>query len=52
MPEKRTVIDPYAFEPVIDPIDISKFNDGIHYEIYEKLGAHPSGLCILTNSCN
>lgn len=38
---KRTVIDPYAFEPVIDPIDISKFNDGIHYEIYEKLGSHP-----------
>ncbi|MCM1157122.1 MAG: 1,4-alpha-glucan branching protein GlgB [Bacteroidales bacterium] len=39
--KKRTVIDPYAFEPVIDPIDISKFNDGVHYEIYEKLGAHP-----------
>ena len=38
---KKTIIDPYAFEPVIDPIDISKFNDGIHYEIYEKLGAHP-----------
>lgn len=38
---KKTVIDPYAFESVIDPIDISKFNDGIHYEIYEKLGAHP-----------
>lgn len=40
----QTIIDPYVFEPVIDPIDISKFNDGIHYEIYEKLGAHP---CIL-----
>lgn len=38
---KKSVIDPYAFEPVIDPIDISKFNDGIHYEIYEKLGSHP-----------
>lgn len=38
---KKKVIDPYAFEPVIDPIDISRFNDGIHYEIYEKLGAHP-----------
>lgn len=38
---KKPVIDPYAFEPVIDPIDISKFNDGIHYEIYEKLGSHP-----------
>ncbi len=33
--------DPYNFEPVIDPIDISLFNEGIHEEIYEKLGAHP-----------
>lgn len=41
---KKKVIDPYAFEPVIDPIDISKFNDGVHYEIYEKLGAHPCTL--------
>ena len=39
--QEKTVIDPYAFESVIDPIDISKFNDGNHYEIYEKLGAHP-----------
>ncbi|MGN0155450.1 MAG: 1,4-alpha-glucan branching protein GlgB [Lachnospiraceae bacterium] len=38
---KKKLTDPYAFEPVIDPIDISKFNDGVHYEIYEKLGAHP-----------
>ncbi len=39
--KKKKIVDPYAFEPVVDPIDISKFNDGIHYEIYEKLGAHP-----------
>lgn len=38
---KKKVIDPYSFEPVIDPIDISRFNEGEHYEIYEKLGAHP-----------
>lgn len=41
---EKNVIDPYSFDPVIDPIDISKFNDGIHYEIYEKLGAH---LCMI-----
>ncbi len=41
---KKKIVDPYVFEPVIDPIDISKFNDGIHYEIYEKLGAHPCTL--------
>ncbi len=34
-------VDPYIFEPVIDSIDISRFNEGVHYEIYEKLGAHP-----------
>ena len=38
---EEKLIDPYIFEPVIDPIDISRFNEGIHYEIYEKLGAHP-----------
>ncbi|MCR4608645.1 MAG: 1,4-alpha-glucan branching protein GlgB [Eubacterium sp.] len=38
---EEKIIDPYIFEPVIDPIDISRFNEGIHYEIYEKLGAHP-----------
>lgn len=38
---ERTFIDPYIFEPVIDPIDVSRFNEGMHYEIYNKLGAHP-----------
>lgn len=38
---KEEIIDPYSFEPVMDSIDISKFADGIHYEIYEKMGAHP-----------
>ncbi len=38
---EESFIDPYTFEPVIDPIDISQFNEGLHYEIYEKLGAHP-----------
>ena len=36
-----TYFDPYVFEPVIDPIDISLFNEGKHYSIYEKMGAHP-----------
>lgn len=38
---KKIVQDAYNFDEVIDPIDISKFNDGIHYDIYKKLGAHP-----------
>ncbi len=38
---EENFIDPYLFEPVIDPIDISRYNEGEHYEIYEKLGAHP-----------
>lgn len=39
--EEVTYFDPYVFEPVIDPIDVSLFNEGKHYEIYEKMGAHP-----------
>lgn len=39
--EETDIIDPYMFESVIDPIDISLFNEGEHYEIYEELGAHP-----------
>ena len=33
--------DPYSFEPYITPKDIEKFSKGIHYEIYQLLGAHP-----------
>ncbi|MBO5197387.1 MAG: 1,4-alpha-glucan branching protein GlgB [Lachnospiraceae bacterium] len=33
--------DPYAFGPVISEKDQNKFNEGKHYTIYEKLGAHP-----------
>ena len=39
--DELTYIDPYVFEPVIDPIDVSLFNEGEHYNIYEKMGAHP-----------
>ena len=33
--------DAYRHEPVITKADTEKFNAGIHYTIYEKLGAHP-----------
>lgn len=39
--DEVTYFDPYVFEPVIDPIDVSLFNEGKHYSIYEKMGAHP-----------
>ncbi len=32
--------DPYAFEPYLTKEDCEKFREGIHYTIYEKLGAH------------
>ena len=32
--------DPYAFPPVLGEIDIYLFNEGTHYDIYKKLGAH------------
>ena len=38
---KEEFRDPYAFEPQIIEKDTKKFNAGICYDIYEKLGAHP-----------
>jgi len=32
--------DPYSFGPVLGEMDIYLFNEGTHYEVYEKLGAH------------
>lgn len=32
--------DPYNFEPVISDVDLHLFGNGVHYEIYNKLGAH------------
>ena len=37
---KSEFYDPYAFENLIDPDEISKFNAGINYEVYKVLGAH------------
>ncbi len=31
----------YRFEPLITSEDMDKFKNGIHYTVYEKLGAHP-----------
>jgi len=33
--------DPYCFSPVISDLDKYLFGQGTHYEIFEKLGAHP-----------
>ncbi len=33
--------DPYSFRPTITDYDGYLFREGTHYEIYEKLGAHP-----------
>lgn len=35
------VKDAYRYQPVLSEKDIDKFNAGIHYSVYEKLGAHP-----------
>ncbi len=41
---EKEVYDPYNFEPVITKKDTEKFNNGIHYTIYDLLGAHPMTL--------
>lgn len=33
--------DPYAYAPVLTETDLKKFEAGIHYTIYNKMGAHP-----------
>ncbi len=38
---KKEVIDPYNFAPIITKEDTDKFNVGIHYTVYDVLGAHP-----------
>ncbi|MCM1121095.1 MAG: 1,4-alpha-glucan branching protein GlgB [Eubacterium sp.] len=37
----KKIKDAYLFSPQITKEDTEKFNAGIHYRIYEKLGAHP-----------
>ena len=34
-------VDPYCFKPQISSDDLYVFAEGNHYEIYDKLGAHP-----------
>lgn len=38
---QQEMADPYAFAPQITEKETKKFNAGICYDIYEKLGAHP-----------
>ena len=33
--------DPYMYAPVFTETDLKKFEAGIHYNIYNKMGAHP-----------
>jgi len=36
----QTTPDPYSFLPVLGETDLYLYNEGNHYKIYEKLGAH------------
>lgn len=33
--------DPYAFWPTLGELDLFLLNQGVHYELYQVLGAHP-----------
>ncbi len=37
---EKKVYDPYAFDALMDREDFIKLGSGIHFRIYEKLGAH------------
>ncbi len=38
--DQHTLIDPYAFLPVLTDLDLHLLGEGTHYRSYEKLGAH------------
>lgn len=42
--DEKEVHDPYRFKSLITKEDTELFRKGIHYTIYEKLGAHPMTL--------
>ena len=37
----KKFFDPYSFVPIISNFDLYLFGQGTHYEIFDKLGAHP-----------
>lgn len=37
---QEEIYDPYSFSVVLNQIDLELFSKGIHYTIYDKLGAH------------
>lgn len=39
--ETKEIIDPYFYQQILTDIDLNRFSKGIHYTIYDKLGAHP-----------
>lgn len=42
--EPVTVYDPYQFATQITEADLKRFEQGIHYELYDVLGAHPTAV--------
>ncbi len=38
----HSLTDPYRFLPQLSNFDLYLFNSGTHYELYDKLGAHPT----------
>jgi 1,4-alpha-glucan branching enzyme len=40
--DNQEVPDSYALDTFFDAMDMNRFNNGIHDDVYEKLGAHPA----------
>jgi 1,4-alpha-glucan branching enzyme len=38
--DPSTIDDPYRFGPVLSEFDLHLFNEGNHFQLYDKLGAH------------
>jgi 1,4-alpha-glucan branching enzyme len=37
----KEIYDPYSFDSIYDETDLKKFEAGIYYDVYKKMGAHP-----------
>ncbi|WP_181860287.1 1,4-alpha-glucan branching protein GlgB [Candidatus Similichlamydia laticola] len=44
LPDGRWILDPYSFHATFSDLDAYLFGKGVHYDLFEKLGAH---LCCL-----
>ncbi|MDE6851226.1 MAG: 1,4-alpha-glucan branching protein GlgB [Lachnospiraceae bacterium] len=49
---EQTVADPYLYQDLFGMNHIKRFEEGIHYEIYRYMGAHPAAVTGQMDQCD